>query len=88
MVNDADGSMSTMRAVYVEVRRPDRLVWTEPDAGMTTTVAFAEIADGRTEVVTYHVNVPRRIPQPWGAARIPHQPRPLRRLRRLATRNE
>ncbi len=33
MVNDADGSMYTMRAVYVEVRRPDRLVWTEPDAG-------------------------------------------------------
>ena len=31
MVNDADGSMYTMRAVYVEVRRPDRLVWTEPE---------------------------------------------------------
>jgi uncharacterized protein YndB with AHSA1/START domain len=58
MVNDADGSMYTMRAVYVEVRRPDRLVWTEPDAGMTTTITFAELADGRTEVVTHQANVP------------------------------
>ena len=31
MVNDADGSSYTMRAVYVEVRRPDRLVWIEAD---------------------------------------------------------
>jgi hypothetical protein len=58
MVNDADASMYTMRAVHVEVRRPDRLVWTEPDAGMTTTITFAELADGRTEVVTHQANVP------------------------------
>jgi uncharacterized protein YndB with AHSA1/START domain len=58
MVNDADGSMYTMRAVYVEVRRPDRLVRTEPGAGMTTTITFAELADGRTEVVTHQANVP------------------------------
>ena len=31
MINDADGSRYTMRAIYVEVRRPERLVWTEPD---------------------------------------------------------
>lgn len=36
----------------------DRLVWTEPDAGMTTTITFAELADGRTEVVTHQANVP------------------------------
>ena len=38
MVSDADGSTYTMRAVYVEVRRPDRLVWIEPDVegGMRT----------------------------------------------------
>ena len=56
MVNDA--SMCTMRAVYVGVRRPDRLVRTEPDAGMTTTITFAELADGRTEVVTRQASVP------------------------------
>jgi uncharacterized protein YndB with AHSA1/START domain len=58
MVNDADGSTYPMRAVYVEVRRPDKLVWTEPGAGMTTTITFAELADGRTEVVTHQTNVP------------------------------
>src|SRR5258707_310227 len=31
MVSDADGGAHTMRAVYVEVSRPDRLVWIEAD---------------------------------------------------------
>jgi uncharacterized protein YndB with AHSA1/START domain len=55
---DADGSMYTMRAVYVEVRRPDRLVRTGPGAGMTTAITFAELADGRTEVVSRQASVP------------------------------
>ena len=60
MVNDADGSRYTMRAVYVEVLRPDRLVWTEAgvEGGMRTTVTFADLGDGRTEVVTHQTNVP------------------------------
>ena len=60
MVNDADGSRYTLRAVYVEVRRPDRLVWTEPETegGMLTTITFTELGDGRTEVVTHQANVP------------------------------
>ena len=60
MMNDADGSHYTMRAVYVEVHRPDKLVWTEPgtEGGMTTTITFTELGDGRTEVVTHQVNVP------------------------------
>jgi len=60
MVNDADGGTYTMRAVYVEVRRPDRLVWTEADVegGMLTTVTFVDLRDGRTEVVTHQTNVP------------------------------
>jgi uncharacterized protein YndB with AHSA1/START domain len=60
MVNDANGSTYTMRAVYVEVRRPDRLVWIEPDVegGMRTTVTFVDLRDGRTEVVTHQTNVP------------------------------
>jgi uncharacterized protein YndB with AHSA1/START domain len=66
MVNDADGSTYTMRAVYLEVSRPDRLVWTEPavEGGMTTTVTFAAIDGDRTEVVTHQTNVPpaRRAP--------------------------
>ena len=60
MVNDADGSTYTMRAVYVDVHRPDRLVWTEPsvEGGMTTTITFADLGDGRTEVTTHQANLP------------------------------
>jgi uncharacterized protein YndB with AHSA1/START domain len=60
MVSDADGSTYTMRAVYVEVRRPDRLVWIEADVegGMRTTVTFVDLGDGRTEVITHQTNVP------------------------------
>jgi uncharacterized protein YndB with AHSA1/START domain len=60
MVSDADGSTYTMRARYVEVRRPDRLVWIEPDVegGMRTTITFVDLDDGRTEVVTEQTNVP------------------------------
>ena len=60
MVNDADGSTYTMRAVYVEVRRPDRLVWIESDVecGMRTTITFVDLHDGRTEVITQQTNVP------------------------------
>ena len=60
MVNVADGSSYTMRAVYLEVRRPDRLVWTEPgvEGGMTTTITFTDLGDGNTEVVTHQGNVP------------------------------
>ena len=60
MVNDADGSTYTMRAVYAEISPPDRLVWVEAgvEGGMRTTVTFADLLDGRTEVVTHQSNLP------------------------------
>jgi uncharacterized protein YndB with AHSA1/START domain len=60
MVNVADGNSYVMRAVYLEVRRPELLAWTEPDVagGMTTTVTFTDLGDGRTEVATHQTNVP------------------------------
>lgn len=60
MVNDADGSAYTMRATYVDVRRPERLEWIEPDVegGMRTSITFIDLHDGRTEVVTHQTNVP------------------------------
>jgi uncharacterized protein YndB with AHSA1/START domain len=60
MVSDADGSTYTMRATYVEISRPDRLVWIEGDVegGMRTTISFVDLGDGRTEVVTHQTNVP------------------------------
>ncbi len=59
MVNESDGSTYTMRAVYLEVAPPDRLVWTEADVegGMVTTITFATLDDGRTEVTTRQTNV-------------------------------
>jgi uncharacterized protein YndB with AHSA1/START domain len=66
MVNDADGSSYVMRAVYAQVRRPDRLVWTEPavEGGMTTTITFTDLGDGRTEVVTHQTNIPAAYADP------------------------
>lgn len=66
MVNDADGGRYTMRAIYVEIRRPERLVWTEPgvQGGMTTTITFVDLGDGRTEVITHQTNVPAWVRSP------------------------
>jgi uncharacterized protein YndB with AHSA1/START domain len=61
MVNDADGSEFPTRAIYDEVRAPERLVWTDPDSGMRVTSDFVELADGRTEVHIHQVNVPEAI---------------------------
>ena len=61
MVNDADGSSYTMKAVYAEVSRPDRLVWVEAgvEGGMRTEITFIDLGDGRTEAVTHQTNVPQ-----------------------------
>jgi uncharacterized protein YndB with AHSA1/START domain len=66
MVNVADGSQYTMRAVYVAVERPARLVWSEPDVegGMVTTITFTALGAGRTEVVTHQTNVPEAFASP------------------------
>lgn len=60
MVSVADGSQYTMRAVFLAVERPERLVWREPavEGGMITTITFTDLGDGRTEVVTHQTNVP------------------------------
>jgi uncharacterized protein YndB with AHSA1/START domain len=60
MVNDVDGTSHTMRAVYLEISPPDRLVWVEADVegGMRTTITFRDRHDGTTEVVTHQTNVP------------------------------
>ncbi|TNC24296.1 SRPBCC family protein [Amycolatopsis alkalitolerans] len=55
-----DGGTYTMRAVYAEVRRPELLVWIEPEVegGMRTEITFHDLGDGRTEVITHQTNVP------------------------------
>ena len=60
MANIADGSQYTMRAVFLAVERPGLLSWREPNVagGMVTTISFADLGDGWTEVVTHQTNVP------------------------------
>jgi uncharacterized protein YndB with AHSA1/START domain len=58
MVNDADGSHYTMHAIFSEVVEPERLVWTEPASGVTTTSTFRDLGGIRTEVTIRQRNVP------------------------------
>jgi uncharacterized protein YndB with AHSA1/START domain len=60
MVNDATGEKYPSLGVYVEIVAPEKLVWTEKDVegGMTTSITFHDLGDGRTEVVSHQTNVP------------------------------
>ena len=68
MVNDSDDSEYAMRAVYVELTEPERLVWTEPDTGMTTTTTFTDLGGGRTEVRIHQANAPETLGSPEAQA--------------------
>jgi uncharacterized protein YndB with AHSA1/START domain len=68
MVSDADGSRYTMRAVYVEVVPPERLVWTEPGTGVTTPSTFTDLSGSRTEVRIHQRNVPSAFLAPGAQA--------------------
>jgi hypothetical protein len=56
--------------VFVEITPPKKLVWTEPDVegGMTTSIIFNDLGDGRTETVTHQTNVPEMYPSPEAQA--------------------
>jgi uncharacterized protein YndB with AHSA1/START domain len=58
MVNDADGSEYRVHVVYDEVVAPERLAWTDPGTGMTTTSTFTDLGGGRTEVRIHMAKVP------------------------------
>lgn len=60
MVNDSDGAEYPNSGVYVEVDKPSKLSWTEPDVegGMLTSLTFVDLGDGRTEVTIHQTNVP------------------------------
>jgi uncharacterized protein YndB with AHSA1/START domain len=68
MVNDADGSQYAMRAVYVEIAAPERLVWAEPGTGMTTISTFTDLGGARTEVSIRQVNPPEPFRRPEAQA--------------------
>jgi uncharacterized protein YndB with AHSA1/START domain len=68
MVNDADGSEYPTRAVYVEVTEPERLVWKDPETGMTVASTFSDLGGGRTEVRIHQTNVPGAFATPEARA--------------------
>jgi uncharacterized protein YndB with AHSA1/START domain len=61
MINDADGGSYTMRAIYAEIVPPERIVWTEPGTGMTTTSTFTDLGGARTEVRIHQADVPAAV---------------------------
>jgi len=58
MINDADGGSYTMHAIYAEIVPPERIVWTEPGTGVTTTSTFTDLGGARTEVRIHQANLP------------------------------
>jgi uncharacterized protein YndB with AHSA1/START domain len=66
MVDDASGAEYPMRGVFVDVVPPEKMVWTEADVegGMTTSVTFIDLGNGRTETVAYQTNVPQMFNTP------------------------
>jgi uncharacterized protein YndB with AHSA1/START domain len=70
MVNDADGAEYPMRGIFVEVVPPERLSWTEADVegGMTTSITFNDLGDGRCETVAVQTKVPEQFATPEARA--------------------
>ena len=68
MVNDSDGSRYPTRAVFDEIAEPERIVWTEPDSGMTTTSTFMDLSGGRTELRIHQANAPQGYRSPEAQA--------------------
>ena len=60
MVNDETGEEYPSRGVFVEVIEPEKLVWTEPSFGITSTSTFTDLGDGRTEVHIHQSDLPEQ----------------------------
>jgi len=70
MVNDADGAEYPMKAVFVEIVPPERIVFSEPgvEGGMTTTSTFRDLGNGKTEVIVHQTNIPEMYMSPEAQA--------------------
>ena len=68
MVNDSDGSRYPTRAVYLEIAEPERIVWTEPGSGVTTTSIFRDLGGERTELQIRQANAPEGYHSPEARA--------------------
>ena len=63
---DPDGNEYPNRGVFLEIEEPTRIVWGESGIaeGMTNTISFRDLGDGRTEAVTVQTNVPAMFRSP------------------------
>jgi uncharacterized protein YndB with AHSA1/START domain len=68
MVNDETGEEFPGRGVFVEVVEPEKLVWREPDFGITCTSTFVDLGDGRTEVHIHQTDLPEQFATPEAEA--------------------
>lgn len=70
MVNDADGAEYPMRGVFVEVVENERITWREADVegGMTTSVTFVDLGNGKCETIAHQTNVPEMYRTPEAQA--------------------
>lgn len=66
MVDDSSGAEFPMRGVFVEFEEPTKLAWTERDVegGMTTSITFNDLGDGRTEAIAHQTNIPEQFRSP------------------------
>jgi uncharacterized protein YndB with AHSA1/START domain len=70
MVSDETGDEFPTRGVFVEFDPPRTFSFTEADVsgGMTTSIVFNDLGDGRTETVTHQTNVPSMFMSPEARA--------------------
>ena len=68
MVNDETGEEYPTHGVFVEVLEPEKLVWTEPAFGITSTSTFTDLGDGRTEVRIHQTDLPAEFATPEARA--------------------
>jgi len=70
MVNDENGEEYPMKAVFVEVVAPEKLVWSEPgvEGGMTTSMTLTDLGNGKTEAFVHQTNVPEMFRTPEAQA--------------------
>jgi uncharacterized protein YndB with AHSA1/START domain len=68
MVADDGSGEFPMRAIFVEVVEPERLVFTELDSGLTSTGTLTDLGGGRTLMVIHQTNVPEMYRSPEAIA--------------------
>ncbi len=70
MVDDASGAEYPMKGVFVEFTPPEKFVFSEPDVegGMTTSITFNDVGNGKCETITHQTNVPEMYRSPEAQA--------------------